>query len=140
MVGSTLNAGATGGALDIELEEMGKHLDCGLQFVITTPVFDPARFERLLKRIDTTRVAVIPTVMLLKSAGMARYINRNIGNVSIPEDIIDTIQKAPDKPRECIRIASEMITRVKDLGVAGVVVSTIGWEGRLPQILYSVGK
>jgi 5,10-methylenetetrahydrofolate reductase len=134
-VGSTLNAGATGGALDIELEELNKKIDLGIQFVVTTPVFDLDRFQKLIKRIDTSRVAVVPTVLLLKSAGMARYIDRNIKNISIPSEIIGSIQKAPDKIQQCVKIAGEIINQVKEMGMPGVLISTIGWEGKLPQVL-----
>lgn len=134
-VGSTINAGAIGGALDIELENLEKMLARGVQFAITTPVFDLHRFQQFLKRVDTDKVALIPTVLLLKSAGMARYIDRNIKNVSIPSEMIREIQKAPDKVTKCIRIAAELIDHFKALKMAGVMISTVGWEDRLPQLL-----
>ena len=134
-VGSTLNAGATGGALDLELEELKKKIDFGVQFVVTTPIFDLHRFKQLIKRIDNDNVAVFPTVLLLKSAGMARYIDRNVRNITIPQETIRSIQKAPDKTRQCIKIAGEMIARLKETGLSGVLVSTIGWEDKLPMVL-----
>jgi len=134
-VGSTINAGASGGALDIEMENLQKMISAGVRFVITTPVFDLHRFQQFVKHLDTTRVAVIPNILLLKSAGMARYIERNVKNISIPPEIIRDIQRAADKPRQCIQIAAELITRVKEMGLAGVMISTVGWEDRLPQIL-----
>jgi 5,10-methylenetetrahydrofolate reductase len=93
------------------------------------------RFASILKRVDASRLAVIPTVLLLKSAGMARYIDRNIPNISIPAEMIQTIQKAPDKIRECIKIAAELVRGLRDMGVPGVMISTIGWEDKLPQVL-----
>ncbi|MCJ7809815.1 MAG: 5,10-methylenetetrahydrofolate reductase, partial [Desulfobulbaceae bacterium] len=79
--------------------------------------------------------ALIPTVLLLKSVGMARYIDRNIKNISIPSEIIADIQKAPDRIRECIRITADLINGIKEMGMAGVMISTVGWEDRLPQVL-----
>ena len=38
--------------------------------------------NRLRKKIDPNKIAIIPTVLLLKSAGMARYIDRNIKHIS----------------------------------------------------------
>ena len=134
-VGSTFNAGATGGALDVELDELRKKLELGIRFVVTTPVFDMGRLGHLMKRIDTKKVAVFPTVLLLKSAGMARYIDRNIRSISIPADIITSIQKAPDKIRRCVQIASETIRHLKEMKVPGVLISVLGWEDKLPQIL-----
>jgi 5,10-methylenetetrahydrofolate reductase len=134
-VGSTIDTGATGGLLEIELENLKKKIDCGVRYLITNPIFDLRRFQQFIKRIDTSQVAVIPTVLLLKSAGMARYIDRNIKGISIPAEIIRNIQKASDKQRECIRISADIITRVKEMGMAGILISTVGWEDRLPQIL-----
>ena len=134
-IGSAINAGAIGGALDIELENLQKITGLGVQFVITTPQFDLHRFQQFIKRVDTTKTAVIPTILLLKSAGMARYIDRNMKNISIPSEMIRDIQKAPDKQRKCIDIAAELINSLKDMGIAGVMISTVGWEDKLPQVL-----
>ena len=134
-VGTAINAGATGGALDLELEELKRKIDMGVGFAVTTPVFDLFRFQKLLKRIDTAGVAVIPTVLLLKSAGMARYIDRNIRHITIPPETTRAIQQAPDKVKHCIQLAGETVAALKDMGAAGVAISTIGWEDKIPQIL-----
>ncbi len=134
-VGSSINTGATGGLLDIELENLEKMIELGVRYVITNPIFDIRRFEQFLKRIDTSQVAVIVRILLLKSAGMARYIDRNIKDISIPPDIIRDIQKAPDKVKKCVEIASQLILRIKDMGLPGVLISTVGWEDKLPMIL-----
>jgi 5,10-methylenetetrahydrofolate reductase len=134
-IGSPVNAGATGGLLDIELEQLDKKMDLGVAYVITNPVFDLDPLQKFMKKIDTGRIAVIPTVLLLKSAGMARYIDRNVQGISIPPEMITNIQKAPDKREECIRIAGEIIARIKEMGMAGVLISALGWEDKIPQIL-----
>jgi hypothetical protein len=66
---------------------------------------------------------------------MARYIDRNVRGISIPQDTIRGIQKAPDKVQECIRIAAETVKQIKAMGMAGVLISTVGWESKLPLIL-----
>ena len=136
-VGSVINVGVRGGALDIEIENLEKMIDTGVEFVISTPVFDLHSFNQFLKKVDLNRVSIIPTVLLLKSAGMARYMDRNIRHISIPEDMIRSIQKASDKRKRCIEIAAELISELKEMGMPGVMVSTIGWEDRLPIILDS---
>jgi 5,10-methylenetetrahydrofolate reductase len=88
--------------------------------------------------VDQTKANIIPTVLLLKSLGMARYMVRNVDNVFIPDSLITRIQKSPDKVRECTLIASEMVATLKKEGFSGVLLSTIGWENKLPQILERV--
>ena len=90
---------------ELELEEMNKKIAAGTQFFITPPLFDIAAIEPFLKRVDRNKTIIIPTVLLLKSLGMARYIARNMKDVDIPDEMIERIRKAPDKVRECIRIA-----------------------------------
>lgn len=134
-VGSIFNAGVSGGALDVELEKLDGMIQAGVRFVVTTPLFDPSRLEQLLKRIDLSRVSVIPTVLLLKSAGMARYIDRNIRNISIPADTIQTIQKAGDTVQETVRIAGGLVRLIREMGFPGALISTVGWEDKLPRVL-----
>jgi len=134
-VGAPVDTGASGGLLDIELENLGKRMDLGVKYIVTNPVFDLNALQAFVRRIDTQRVALIPTVLLLKSAGMARYIDRNIKGISVPSELIANIQKAPDKREECIRIAGELITNIKKMGMAGVLISAVGWEDKIPQIL-----
>ena len=134
-IGSAIDAGATGNLLDIEMEHLEKMVAGGVDYVITNPVFDLRRFEQFMKRVDTSKIAVLPTILLLKSAGMARYIDRNMRGISIPQDMIRRIQKAPDKVQECVRIAAETLQQVKEMEMAGVLISTVGWESKLPLIL-----
>lgn len=138
LTGSVLNAGVSGGLMDMEMENINRMIEAGVRFVITTPIFDIHHFKQLIKRLDLRRISVIPTVMLLKSAGMARYIDRNIKNISVPSEIIRDIQRSPDKPKACIQIAAELIIQIREMGLPGVMISTMGWENRLPQLLDAI--
>jgi methylenetetrahydrofolate reductase (NADPH) len=133
--GSTLDNTAAGGLLEIELENLQKKIAFGVKFFITHPIFDLRAFQHFVKRLDTSKIALIPMVLLLKSAGMARYIDRNIKGVSIPAEMIRDIQKASDKVEICTTIAAQTISRLKEMGMAGVLISTVGWEDKLPTIL-----
>ena len=110
----------------------------GACFFVTQPIFDPGALAKLQDSLDARRAAVIPTVLLLKSVGMAKYINRHL-DVKIPEEFIDRIQKAPDRVRECVQIAGELLAAFKAQGCPGVNISTIGWEDKLPGILAAAG-
>lgn len=136
-VGATVNAGLKDDALEIELEEMNKKIECGTRFFITPPLFDLEAIEPFLKHVDYRKTVIIPTVLLLKSVGMARYIARNVSHVHIPDHVIDRILKAPDKARECVEISKEMIRTLKSEGFSGALLSTIGWENRLPELIGS---
>jgi len=135
LVGSTVNAGAIAKSPELEMEEMNKKIEAGAKFFITPPLFDIAAITPFLKRVDRQKAIIIPTVLLLKSLGMARYMARNMQDVYIPDELIERIRKSPDKVRECIRIAGEMVKTLKREGFDGVLLATLGWEHKLPEIL-----
>ena len=138
-VGSTANAGARGKSPELELEEMNKKIAAGTQFFITPPLFDIAAIEPFMKRIDREKTIVIPTVMLLKSLGMARYIARNMKDVYIPDEMIERIRKAPEKVRECIRIAGETVKTLKKEGFDGAIAKPIDIEA-FPGLIAKIMK
>lgn len=135
LAGSTVNAGVRGKALDLELEEMERKMEAGARFFVTPPVFDMPEMDSFLKRANSVGAKIFPTILLLKSVGMARYIDRHSDHVRISQDMIKRITKAPDKARECVKIAAETIATAKKIGLDGVVVSTLGWEHKLFDVL-----
>jgi 5,10-methylenetetrahydrofolate reductase len=137
-VGSTTDAGAPGKSVELEIEEMNTKAEAGTRFFITPPLFDMSGIAPLLKRIDLNQIKIIPTVLLLKSLGMARYIARNMDNVYLPDELVKRILKAPDKVRECTLIAAETVRMLKKEGLSGALLATIGWEHKLPEILDKV--
>jgi methylenetetrahydrofolate reductase (NADPH) len=138
LVGSTVNAGLEGGDLEKEMEEVNRKIDSGVRFLITTPVFDLQAIEPFLKKADKTKAGIIPTVLLLKSLGMARYIQQNMKHIRIPPELLTRLQRAPDKPGECVRIAGEMVLKIKEEGFSGVNISPMGWEHKLSDVLEGI--
>ncbi|MFZ5570757.1 MAG: methylenetetrahydrofolate reductase [Thermodesulfobacteriota bacterium] len=139
MVGAAVNTGLADKALADELMEMEKKIAAGVRFLITPPIFDHTALDGLSHFLDRTDVKIIPTVLLLKSIGMARYVARNVSHIHIPDDIISRIQKAGDKVRECVLIAQETIKTIQARGFSGALISTLGWENKLPEILGGMG-
>ena len=92
----------------------------------------------ILDQLEQKKTKIIPTVLLLKSLGMARYIMRNVDNVYIPDSLIERIGQSPDKVRECTLIASEMVTLLKKEGFSGANIATLGWEHKLPEIIEKI--
>ncbi|MFH1075419.1 MAG: methylenetetrahydrofolate reductase [Pseudomonadota bacterium] len=135
LTSSTVNASLKGDPLKKTLEDMAKMAEAGVEFFVIPPLFDLDSIKEFLHEADLKKTKIIPTVLLLKSVGMARYIERNIENISIPGSLIERIQRSSDKPKECVNIAAEMANTLKKEGFSGVVFSTIGWEQKLPDII-----
>jgi len=138
LVGSTVKVPLGSEGLETELADLDQKIAAGARFFTTQPVFEAAVLEEFQKQVGNRQAAIIPTVMLLKSVGMARYINRHL-EMQIPEEDIYRIQQAPDRVRECVQIAAELAADIKEKGFPGVLIATIGWEDKLAAILGAAG-
>jgi 5,10-methylenetetrahydrofolate reductase len=134
LVGATVNARATGDELADGLSRMAEKTEAGVDFFIAPPVFDIAALAPFRETVDLEKHRIIPTVMLLKSVGMARYLDRHL-NLTISADLIQRMMRAPDKVTESLAIAAEIITAIKAAGFAGVLISAMGWEEHLQKLL-----
>jgi len=115
---------------DLEMKEMEEMTKLGTGYFLTTPVFDVDQFERFLKQTQTFGVPVIAEVMILRTAGMARFLNRHLKSGMVPDWIIQKMAREPDKQKASIEIFSDIITGLKDL-CQGVHIITIGGEEKL---------
>ncbi len=138
LVGSTVKVTGDANTLKQELADLDRKIAAGARFFTTQAVFDVEALEKFRQQVGQRQAAIIPTVMLLKSVGMARYINAHM-EMKIPEAFVARIQNSSDRVRECVQIAAEFVAAVKKAGFPGVLVSTIGWEEKLPSILAAAG-
>ncbi len=113
-------------------------VDKGAQFLVAPPVFDLEAFGDFLGAAGDLGAPVIGTVLLLKSVGMARYLNQNLKGIEVSEDTIRRIRTANDRPAECVKIAAETVKGLQGL-CGGALLVTTGWEDRLPAILDQAG-
>ena len=115
---------------DLEMKEMEEMTKLGTGYFLTTPVFDVDQFEKFLKQTQTFGVPVIAEVMILRTAGMARFLNRHLKSGMVPDWIIQKMAREPDKQKASIEIFSDIVTGLKDL-CQGVHIITIGGEEKL---------
>lgn len=137
-MGCTIAPSVDDEAFEKELSLARKKIEAGAQFIITPPVYDLDRFSEAMKAFITLGVPIIPTVFLIKSVGIARYLSTYEPGAYISEDVIKRIRKASDTETECLRIAGETVAGLKKVA-QGVHIITLGWEYRLPKILDYAG-
>lgn len=121
---------------DLEMKEMEEMTKLGTGYFLTTPVFDVDRFANFLKHAQTFGVPVIAEVMVLRTAGMARFLNRHLRSGMVPDWIVQKLTRAPDKQKASIEIFTDIVTGLKDL-CQGVHIITIGGEEKLKLYLDS---
>lgn len=137
-VGAEVNPGLEPGALELEIADMEKKIRNGANFFLTPAIFDPVLLEKFMKKVEHLRVPIFAGVTILKSAGMARYMNRVMKGVFVPEETITKLLKAPDKLKASTEIASALIREARNL-CQGIYMIPIGWEKRVPAVLDAAG-
>jgi 5,10-methylenetetrahydrofolate reductase len=137
-VGTQVNAAAKGHALDLEIMDIEKKIRMGADFFFTNSIYDVSLFEPFVKKVAHFKVPIIAGITLLKSVGMARYVNKHVEGASVPDSIIDQLMKASDKQKAGIEIAGALIKELRPL-CQGVQIIPIGWEKQIPALLDYAG-
>ena len=137
--GAVVNPGAdTEAAFELQLIKMEKKIEVGAKFFQTQAIFNVDTFAKFMKRVEGFNIPILAGIIPLKSAGMARFMNKNVAGVSVPEELIDQMAKTEDKVRSGIEIAANIIKELKGM-CQGVHIMPIGWEKRVPAILDAAG-
>ncbi len=123
---------------ELQLLKMEKKIAAGARFFQTQAVFDAADFEKFMKRVEPFKVPVMVGVIPLKSVGMARFMNKNVSGVSVPDNLIKKIADAEDKAKMGLEICANLIKELKGL-CQGVHIMAIGWERKVPGIIEAAG-
>lgn len=126
--------------IELQLIKMEKKIKAGAKFFQTQAVYNIdtiKMFKELTKHMNTKILAgIIP----LKSAGMARFMNKNIPGINVPDELIDRLKESKDPEKEGIKIAGELISEIRDKDLCdGVHIMAIGAEENVPLILDEAG-
>ena len=121
-----------------QLVKFDKKVAAGAQFFQTQAIYEMHLFEKFLKASSHLKTTIIAGIVLLKSAGMARYMNKNVAGVFVPEELIHEMEQTKDKSAKSIEIAARLIKELKPV-CQGVHVMPIGWDKKVPLVLDSAG-
>ena len=137
-LGAVVNPG--GDPLEPQLLKMEKKIKSGAKFFQTQAVYDIASFENFMKTAEKMQAPVMGGIVLLKSAGMAKFMNANVAGVSVPQRYIDMMAGADkaDRPKVSVDIAVELIKGMKPL-CRGIHIMPLGWEKYVPEIIEKAG-
>ncbi len=137
--GAVVNPGAdTEAAFELQLIKMEKKIEAGARFFQTQAVYDIDTFARFMKRVEGFNIPVLAGIIPLKSAGMARYMNKKVAGVFVPDELINKMAEAEDKAKTGIEIAANIIKELRDI-CHGVHIMAIGWEKKVPEVLDAAG-
>ncbi len=128
--------------IDPQLIKFEKKIEAGAEFIQTQAVYDLDNFKNFMDYARQFPVKILAGIILLTSAPMARFMNKNVAGVSVPKELIDEMASAP-KGRALekgIEIAGRMVRRVHEEKMCdGVHIMAIGKEELVPDILAAAG-
>lgn len=125
-----------------QLLKFEKKVDSGADFFQTQAIYDIDNFRRFMDFAKKFEVKMLAGIVLLVSARMASFMNKNVPGIFVPQGLIDELASAPKGTalNKGIEIAGRMIRQIKDEKLCdGVHVMAIGKEEVVPDILKAAG-
>ena len=124
--------------IEPQLIKFEKKIEAGAEFIQTQAVFDLDKFKTFMEYAKQFPVKIIVGIILLTSAPMARFMNKNIAGVNVPQPLIDEMAGAPKGGvlAKGIEIAGRMIKQIHTEKICdGVHIMAIGKEELVPEIM-----
>jgi 5,10-methylenetetrahydrofolate reductase len=128
--------------LEPQLIKFEKKIEAGAEFIQTQAVYDLDKFKEFMDYARQFNVKILAGIILLTSAPMARFMNKNIAGVFVPQDLIEEMASAPKGQAitKGIEIAGHMIKRIHEEKMCdGVHIMAIGKEELVPDIMQTAG-
>jgi len=135
-LGAVVNPGAD--PIEPQIMKMEKKIEAGAQFFQTQAIYDIKLFENFLNKTRHLKVPILGGIVLLKSAGMAKYMNKNVAGVFVPDDLIKEMEEIKDKVAKSVEIAARLIKELKPM-CQGIHIMPIGWDRVVPKVIDASG-
>ncbi len=119
-----------------QILKMEKKVAAGAQFFQTQAVYDPHAFEAFMKQVEHIQTPILVGIVMLKNAGMAKYMNRSVPGVQVPDAILQRLTDCAkeDRQKVSIEICAELIREMNPL-CQGAHLMTLGWDHCVPDII-----
>ncbi len=134
--GCVVNPGAN--PLEPQIMKLRKKVAAGAKFVQTQAVYDPELFANFMSQVGDIGVPIMAGIVMLKSAGMARYMNKNVAGVTVPDAMIQRMKSAESKVATSIEITVELVKGLQPL-CQGLHFMPLGWNQHVVTVLDECG-
>ncbi len=124
--------------IEPQMLKFEKKIAAGAQFIQTQAIYDIDNFKRFMEKARKHDAKIMAGIVLLVTPGMARYMNKNVPGIFVPDNLIEEMSAAEKgkKLEAGIRIAGRMIKQLREEKICdGVHIMAIGKEDRVPDIL-----
>jgi methylenetetrahydrofolate reductase (NADH) len=122
-LGAVENPGAP--PFEHRVARAAKKADAGAGFLQLQICFTPDRLEAFMARAVASglaaRCAMIPSILIVRSAGALRFVENKVAGIEVPAETIARAEAAADQQLECFEIACEIADHARSLpGVRGL--------------------
>jgi 5,10-methylenetetrahydrofolate reductase len=128
--------------IEPQLIKFEKKVRAGAKFFQTQAIYDINKFKEFMSYARKFPVKILAGIVVLKSAGMANFINNNVPGIRVPQELIDEL-KAAGKEKALdtgLNIAARHIRQLKEENICdGVHIMAIGMEDKVPIIMERAG-
>ncbi len=127
--------------LELQIIKMKKKKEAGARFFQTQAVYDTKKFKEFIIQISDFNVPILAGLVILKSVGMARFMNANVAGVNVSEELIEELKKDKEKTKSGqtgIEIAVRTIKEIRNY-CQGIHIMPLGWYDKVPAILDGAG-
>lgn len=128
-------------SVDAQLAKMERKVAAGAQYFQTQAVFEPEKFIEFMEKAKQFKVPVQLGIIIPKSAGMCKFMNRNVAGVHVPDEMIAELNADKERTKAGItgvEIAARIIRECKPY-CQGVHIMSLGWESKIPGLLEQAG-
>jgi len=128
--------------LEPQMMKFEKKVIAGARFFQTQAIYDIETFKSFMKSARQFPVKILAGIVVLKSAGMANFMNKNVPGIRVPQGLIDEL-KAAGKEKALdtgLKIAARHIRQLREEKICdGVHIMAIGMEDKVPAIMEMAG-
>jgi len=124
--------------IEPQLIKFDKKVTAGAQFFQTQGVFDLSSLRRFMQYASQFNVKILAGIIVLSSAGMARYMNKFVPGIHVPQVLIDELAGVEKGKglQKGVEIAARFIKTINEEKLChGVHVMAVGNEKAVPDIL-----
>ncbi|MFA4843303.1 MAG: methylenetetrahydrofolate reductase [Candidatus Omnitrophota bacterium] len=135
-LGAVVNPGAD--PIEPEIIRLEKKVRAGAEFIQTQAVYEPEKFKAFMEMVKHIKVPILVGIVLLKSAGMAKFMNKNVAGVFVPDNLIKEMEATKDKKATSVEIGARLINELKGT-CQGVHIMPLGWDDLIVKVLDKAG-
>ena len=124
-------------SVDAQLAKMERKVMAGAEYFQTQAVFEPEKFISFMEKAKQFGKPVQLGVIIPKSAGMAKFMNKNVAGVHVPQWMIDELAADKEKAKAGItgvELAAKVIKECRPY-CQGLHIRALGWEAKVPDLL-----